>query len=78
MAEKRSLLDYPWSSLALAYAVAPGKRGEVEVATGLELAQCPDTVAGRRQYVRRLDERAMREQAVATGAGEAEIAGQTL
>lgn len=79
LAEKQSLLDYPWSSLALAYAVAPGKRVEwMEVATGLELAQCRDTVAGRRQYARRLDERAMREQAAVAGAGEAEIEGQRL
>ncbi|MCB1232373.1 MAG: transposase [Verrucomicrobiae bacterium] len=79
LVEKQSMLDYPWSSLALAYAVAPGKRAAwMDVATGLGLAQCPDTVAGRRQCVRRLDERAMREQAVAAGAGEAEIEGQTL
>ena len=32
----------------------------------------------RRQYVRRLDERAMREQAAASGATETEIEGQTL
>jgi len=60
-ANRQSLLDYPWSSVALAYAVPPSKRNTwMDVSTGLALAQCVDTVAGRRQYVRRLDERAMR------------------
>ena len=77
--KKRSLLDYPWSSLARAYAVAPSKRSEwMDVATGLALAQCRDTVAGRRQYVCRLDERAKQDRAAAAGADESEIEGQTL
>jgi REP element-mobilizing transposase RayT len=78
-AEKQSLVDYPWSSIALAYAVASSKRKPwMDVATGLALAQCPDTVAGRRRYVQRLDERSLHEQAQTAGATTAEIEGQTL
>jgi putative transposase len=61
--EKQSLLDYPWSSIALGYGLAPKKRKKwMDVATGLSLTQCRDTVAGRREYVERLDQRALLEQ----------------
>lgn len=49
-------LDYPWSSLAKGYAVAPGKRPPwLAAAEGLDLAGFPDTVAGRRRFIERLD-----------------------
>jgi putative transposase len=76
---KESLLDYPWSSVARAYAVAPSKRKRwMDVATGFDLAQCRDTVAGRRQYVERLDARALAEKSEAAGLSVPEIEGQTL
>ncbi len=51
-----SCLEYPWSSLAKGYAMAPGKRPSwLAVTEGLDLAGCPDTVAGRRRYIERLD-----------------------
>ena len=49
-------LDYPWSSLAKGYALAPAKRpGWLAAAEGLDLLGCPDTVAGRRRFIERLD-----------------------
>jgi hypothetical protein len=78
-AEKQSLMDYPWSSVALAYAVAPSKRKPwMKVATGFALAHCPDTVAGRRRYVGRLDEWVLDEQSESAGAIMGLIEGQTL
>lgn len=78
-AENQSLLDYPWSSVALAYAVAPSQRKPwMDVATGLELAQCRDTVAGRREYVNRLDQRALAEHSEAAGKSAEAIEEQTL
>ncbi len=51
-----SSLDYPWSSLARGYALAPSKRPAwLDAAKGLELLGCPDTVAGRRRFIERLD-----------------------
>ena len=78
-ARKESLLDYRWSSVARGYAAAPSKRPDwLEVATGLALAQCRDTVAGRKAYVRRLDERNLAEQGEKRGLAAEEIEGQTL
>jgi len=62
--ERPSVADYPWSSLAMGYSLPPKKRpryfhGDIFTHFGLE-----DTSAGRRAFVRRLDEIA---------AGEAEI-----
>jgi putative transposase len=62
--ERPSVVDYPWSSLAMGYSLPPKKRprhlhDDTFTHFGLE-----DTSAGRRTFVRRLDEIA---------AGEAEI-----
>ena len=49
--------DYPWSSLAQAYANPISKRPQwMAVPEGLDLFQYKDTVAGRRKYIERLDE----------------------
>ncbi len=51
-----SCLEYQWSSLAKGYATGPGKRPSwLAVTEGLDLAGCPDTVAGRRRFIERLD-----------------------
>lgn len=72
-----SLLDYPWSSLARAYAVAPKAREPwMAVAEGLALFQCEDRAADRRHFVERLEERMKAE--AAERCGLSEIAGQTL
>ena len=53
---KRSVLDYEWSSLHRAYALSPRKRPEwMAVCEGLELLGERDTAAGRRKLVERLD-----------------------
>lgn len=53
---EKSCRDYPWSSLAQGYALAPSKRPAwLAVGEGLELFGWPDTVAGRRQFIERLD-----------------------
>jgi len=78
-AKGESIRDYAWSSLAQGYAVAPSKRPAwLDVATGLELAQCRDTVAGRREYVEGLDRRIRTEKADRLGFAEVEFEGQTL
>jgi len=51
-----SLLGFAWSSAAKGYALPPSKRPAwLVVEEGLELLGCPDTVAGRRRFVERLD-----------------------
>ena len=51
-----SCLDYPWSSLAKGYALPPSKRPAwLSVPEGLDLLGSPDTVAGRRRFIERLD-----------------------
>lgn len=76
--EKQSLLDYPWSSIALGYSLPPKKRKPwMDAATGLSLAQCRDTVAGRRKYIEELDRRALLEQAESSEEDIAETEGQT-
>ena len=73
-AREESILDYAWSSVSRAYAVSPKKRTMwMEVETGLALAKCRDTVAGRRQFVERLDRRAAAEEADRCGLTEPEI-----
>jgi len=60
------LLDYPWSSLAAADAVAPKAREPwMAVTEGLVLVQCEDRAADRRYFVERLEER-MRAEAAET------------
>ena len=58
----QSVLDYPWSSLAGGSALPPGRRPDwLAVADGLEMFGLPDSSAGRRRMVERLDLRAMEE-----------------
>ncbi len=58
----RGLVDYPWSSLARGYAVAPGQRPPwLAAREGLELFGCKDTTAGRRMFVERLERRSVEE-----------------
>lgn len=57
-----SVRDYAWSSVAMGYALAPGRRpGWLAAEDGLAMAQCEDTAAGRRRFVAHLDERAREE-----------------
>ena len=71
------LLEYPWSSLATAYAVAPKAREPwMAVTEGLALFQCEDRAADRRHFVERLEERVKAEAAETCGLSE--IEGQTL
>ena len=59
---KESVMDYPWSSVAGGYVLAPEKRAKWFCAEVL-LAEygLPDTVEGRRLYVEHLDRRAVSE-----------------
>ena len=71
------LLDYPWSSLARAYAVPPKAREPwMAVTEGLAIFQCEDHAADRRHFMDRLEERMKAE--TAEECGLSEIAGQTL
>jgi len=71
------LLDYPWSSLARAYAVGPKVRDSWMAAVeGLAFFQCEDRAADRRHFVERLEERMKAE--AAESCGLSEIEGQTL
>ncbi len=57
------LLDYRWSSLAQGYALPPKKRSTwLKVEEGLRLFALPDTAAGRRRFIGRLEERVRKEQ----------------
>ena len=58
--EGMGLLDYPWSSLTRGYAVVPGQRETWMAAReGLELFGYADRAKGRRDFVRRLERRAL-------------------
>jgi len=71
------LLDYPWSSLARAYAMGPKARDPWMAAVeGLALFQCEDRTAERRHFVERLEERMIAE--ATPSCGLSEIEGQTL
>ena len=64
----QSILDYPWSSVAGGYALAPGKRAAwLAASEGLKEFGCADTTAGRRRFVERLDSRAVEEGAEKAG-----------
>lgn len=53
---KKSLLDYPWSSVAAGYALPPSKRpGWLAAEFVLDLYGERDDAAGRRRFVERLD-----------------------
>ena len=59
----QSVLDYTWCSVAGGYALPPKKRAKwLDVVSGLKAFNLPDTVAGRRQMVERLDRRAVSEE----------------
>lgn len=65
---RESLADYPWSSLATAYALTPAKRKPwMETAAGFNAFQLKDTPAGRRSMIERLDARAKTESAAHCG-----------
>ena len=56
------LLDYPWSSLAQGYGLPPRKRSNwLKVDEGLKLFGLPDTAAGRRKFIERLEQRVVDE-----------------
>jgi len=57
-----SILDYPWSSIAGGYALAPNRRpGWLAAGRAFAILGSADTPAGRRELVERLDGRARRE-----------------
>ena len=59
---KESLLDFPWSSAAQAYALPPSKRPKwLAAEDGLAVFGCADTPKGRRRWVERLDRRMVEE-----------------
>jgi hypothetical protein len=61
--KSQSVLGYPWSSVAGGWALPPGKRPKWLAAEGgLMRFDLPDTVAGRRRMVERLDRRAVEEE----------------
>jgi REP element-mobilizing transposase RayT len=58
----RGVLDYPWCSVAGGYALSPKKRPVwLAAVDGLAAFGFSDTAEGRRGFVRRLDERVVRE-----------------
>lgn len=74
---ERSLLDYPWCSVAQGYALSPSKRPKwLAVKEGLNLFGEKDTAAGRERFVGRLDRWAREEEQEETGVLEKE--GQSL
>jgi REP element-mobilizing transposase RayT len=59
----QSVLDYPWSSVAGGWALPLGKRPKwLAAGEGMKRFDLPDTVAGRRRLVERLDRRAVEEE----------------
>ncbi len=62
------LLDYRWSSLAQGYGLSPKQRARwLNVEEGLRLFDLPDTAAGRRRFVERLEERVGKEKRTQCG-----------
>ena len=58
----QSVLDYPWSSLAGGYGLAPGKRPKwLAAEVGMERLGYVDTAGGRRKMVEELNRRALSE-----------------
>jgi putative transposase len=69
--EGQSVLDFAWSSVAGGYALPPEKRAKwLAVEDVLAEQGLPDTVDGRREYVERLDKRAVIEDAARSGIPE--------
>lgn len=61
-ARGQSVLDYPWSSVAGGYGLRPEKRAKwLAAEDGLATSGLADTVRGRREFVERLDRRALEE-----------------
>jgi len=68
---ERGALDYLWSSLAKGYSLPPSKRPAwLAVEEGLDLFGFPDTVAGRRRFIERLDAMARDEKGDPLGEDE--------
>src|SRR6476619_1243850 len=68
----QSIIDYPWSSVASAYALPTRRRAPwVAVADGLEESGLADDTQGRRRFVERLDERGREEARRTCGVAEA-------
>ena len=64
----QSVMDYAWSSLAGAYAVAPKRRAKwLDAAAGLKAFELEDTVTGRKRMVERVDKRAVEEEGKSCG-----------
>ena len=64
----QSILDFPWSSVAGGIALLPGRRPPwLAAGEALGAFACPDTAAGRRKWVERLDQRARQEMAESCG-----------
>lgn len=64
----QSVLDYAWSSVAGGHALAPGKRPKwLASESALGAFGFADTASGRRQWVERLDRRAVEEEAAQCG-----------
>lgn len=64
----KSVLDYPWSSIAGGYALPTKKRAPwLVVESGLRAFSLEDTSAGRRKMVERLDKRAVGEEIKSCG-----------
>ena len=60
--EGQSVMDYPWSSVAGGYILSPKNRPKwLAAGEGLAAFGLTDTVSGRRQFVERLDRRAVEE-----------------
>lgn len=58
----QSVMDYAWSSVAGGWALPPGKRPKwLAAEDGMKRLDLPDTVAGRRRLVERLDRCAVEE-----------------
>lgn len=59
----QSVMDYPWSSVAGGWMLPPSRRPRwLAAADGLQRFGLPDTAAGRRSLVERLDRRAVTEE----------------
>ena len=70
-AEGQSVMDYPWSSVAGGYALAPEKRAKwLAAESGLAEHGLPDTAEGRQRFVELLDRRAVVEDAARSGIPE--------
>lgn len=75
--EGDSVLDYPFSSVASGYALAPGKRPPwMRADLGLVQFDWKDTAKNRRAFIERIDERAAAEEIEQSGLTE--VKGQTL